>query len=107
MIESLLDRPVPFSYYQSLIGDRVLPPDSPMETIFEVTADSGKATGAALRALHHAIVGSDVDVKLCYCSVYEECWTASMQEIVKRSRGIKPPRSRQVESCRDRPESGI
>jgi hypothetical protein len=85
----------------------VLPAGSPQETIFSVAVEDGDAAPALVRALGREILAGSVNVEVCYCSVYEQCWTASAQELVNRRRGVKTDGSRRVESCSGMPVSGI
>ncbi len=70
----------------SVINGRVLGVESAPEVIFavDVRAEGGEPDGP--RRLATAIFDNSVDVTLCYCSVYDECWTARMQDIFNRSR---------------------
>jgi len=56
-----------------LLNRRVLSPDSEIEAfVFEDST----------HALRNSILNGDLDITLCYCSVYEECWVTSMQSYV-------------------------
>lgn len=57
----------------SLLNERVLSPDS------EIKAFSIEDSTRSLRS---SILVGDLDITLCYCSVYEECWVTSMQNYV-------------------------
>ena len=61
----------------SLIGGRVLGVDAEREVIFgtDVRADA-----------EDPIFKGNVDVMLCYCSVYDECWTVQLQNLMNRRR---------------------
>ncbi|MEM1116558.1 MAG: hypothetical protein AAF845_13760 [Bacteroidota bacterium] len=95
-------------YYQSLITGRVLPATT-RESMFRLAADTLSAdtlSGAAVLALRQAVLDGDIDVSLCYCSVYDTCWTSRLQDTIGRSRGeVVPPEA--VETCEGRPQSGI
>ena len=94
--------------YQSLIDGRVLPSDSPKETFFEATEESGAGTRESIALLRDAIFEGMVDVVVCYCSVYEECWTSSLQDMVRRTRGGEiPSDTREVDGCDAVKRSGI
>ncbi len=94
--------------YTSLINGRVFPPDSPHENIFRVVADSGVTTPAFIALLHDAIYDERVDVAVCFCSVYEECWISNLQNMIRRTRGDAiPNESREVDDCDSMQRSGI
>lgn len=76
--------------YKSLINGQVLPVDSEREVIFAVAEASG-STPALVAALRRGLLEGSVDVEVCYCSVYDECWTASLQNVLARSRGDEVP----------------
>lgn len=57
----------------SLLNERVLSPDS------EINAFSIEDS---TRSLRRSILFGDLDITLCHCSVYEECWVTSMQNYV-------------------------
>ena len=70
----------------SLIGGRVLGVDAEPETIFAIDAKAESTDSDASRRLATAIFDGSVDVALCYCSVYDECWVARLQDIMRRRR---------------------
>lgn len=70
--------------YQSMISGRVLPGES----------------------LARAIWLGSVDVSVCYCSVYDQCWVANLQDMIRRGRGETAPlENRETDRCGDRPRS--
>ncbi len=94
--------------YTSFINGRVFPPDSPQETIFRVVADSGVTSPAFITLLQDAIYDHRVDVAVCFCSVYEECWISNLQNMIRRTRGdAMPNESREVDDCDSMQRSGI
>lgn len=93
--------------YHSLINGRVLPPNSEKITILRVSRDSAEAPGVLMQRLRESIVERNLDVRVCYCSVYDECWTARMHDVVGRAQGVAVPSSRPAESCETAPSSGI
>ena len=94
--------------YTSFINGRVFPPDSPQETILRVVADSGVTTPAFITLLEDAIFDERVDVAVCFCSVYEECWISNLQNMIRRLRGdAMPNESREVDDCDSMQRSGI
>ena len=107
VIRTTLEEPGTVNAYHSLINGRVLPSGFPEETIFTLAVDDGGAASALVPALRREILEGSLDVELCYCSVYDECWTASMQDVIKRLRGVEALRSRQTDSCLDMPVSAI
>ena len=74
----------------SLIGGRVLGVDSEPETIFAVDVRADSPDPNASLRLAAPIFDGSVDVALCYCSVYDECWITRLQDIMNRSRGSPP-----------------
>ena len=81
-------------FYRSMINGRVLPLDSQKESIFRITEDYGPAARELAESLRREILEGTIDVTVCYCSVYDECWISSLQDLLKRSRGVKPPAAR-------------
>ena len=91
-----------------MIGGRVLPTNSRQETFFEIMEESGAGTRKLIALLRDAIFEGMVDVTVCYCSVYEECWTSSLQDMIRRTRGVEiPSGSREVDGCDAVKHSGI
>lgn len=103
------DKVANMSSYQSLINGRVLPLNSPQELIFRIQSPSDKLESDLAGKLSKAILNEELDVRLCYCSVYDECWTASMMDVTKRAQGksVLTREERKVESCPVEEESGI
>ncbi len=101
------EAPTEYDYYYSLINGRVLPTNEP-ETIFAVADSSGSHAAAAMMQLREGVLAGTVDVAVCYCSVYDECWTSSLQDLLRRSRGKAALReTRVVANCEAAPQSGI
>lgn len=98
-----------YSDYQSLIKGRVMPPSSSQELIFRIESSAENREGNLAEILGKAINEETLDVALCYCSVYDECWTTYMSDIVKRAKVEQVPKreERIVESCETMEESGI
>ena len=74
-------------FTQSLINGRVFPPNPEPETIFALTSESGGTEREAIAQLSQAILEGAIDVTVCYSSVYDECWTSSLQDVLRRLRG--------------------
>lgn len=93
----------------SLINGRVLPPDSDEESIFFLRADTTKEQKDIYLTLQNEILDGNINISVCYCSVYEECWTSDMQTLLKRYRGekVSTKNPQKIESCRDLDTSGI
>ncbi len=83
-------------FYRSMINGRVLPTNSPGESIFRVTEDNGPAARELVASLRREILEGTIDVTVCYCSVYDECWSSSLQDMLKRWRGVEAPSDSQV-----------
>lgn len=95
------------SYY-SLISGTVLPRDSEPEVIFRLTEEDGAAAPELIAVLRREILEGQIDVTLCYCSVYDECWTSGLQDVIQRSRGVETAvGERRVDDCDRAPRSGI
>jgi hypothetical protein len=91
--------------YTSLINGRVLPAGE-REVIFRVAGDP--LPTPLVTALREQVSSGVLDVTVCYCSVFDECWVATMQEVVARSRGVAVSREeRSVRECRSATVSGI
>lgn len=94
--------------YRSQVSGRVFPADSQGEAFFAVEPESGEAARELVPILRREIETGRLDVEVCYCSVFEDCWIARLQDIVARSRVAEPGvGSRQVESCAGADVSGI
>jgi hypothetical protein len=97
------------SDYQSLIQGSVLPPDSGQELIFRVTSDANDPISDLAIQMGRAILDGDINISVCYCSVYDECWTSELSHLIRKSRGERVP-SRddlRVSSCSAMQQSGI
>lgn len=99
--------PLEVDTYYSLIRGRVLPRDSSPEVIFRLTEEGGVAAPALIALLRREMLEGRLDVEVCYCSVFEECWTSSLQDVLRRSRGEPASSERAVKSCDRAPQSGI
>ena len=73
----------------SLIGGRVLGVSSEIETVFAVDLRADANDPDATLRVAEAFFNEAADVELCYCSVYDECWTARLQDIMNRKRGAR------------------
>jgi hypothetical protein len=96
-------------WYQSLITGRVLPRSSSQELIFRIQSPSENPGSGLADRLSEAISEEEIDVRLCYCSVYDECWTTRMSDVMTRARGGRVPtrEERRVERCPTMEASGI
>ncbi len=95
-------------FNRSLINGRVLPLNSSKLDIFSMTADSGAVEREVAALLGRTILEGDLDVTVCYCSVYDECWTSSLQNALSRARGVeKPIDLGEVDDCDSAKHSGI
>lgn len=110
MLRRVADGPVSLTGRSfSLINGAVLPPSSAREEIFELATDDVASPEGLIADLRQAVIGGEVDVTTCYCSVYGACWSSSLQELLARHRGEQgsSPESGRVESCEDAAASGI
>jgi hypothetical protein len=97
------------SDYQSLIQGSVLPPDSEKELIFRVTSfEENPQTNLAIQ-MGRSIMQENLNVNICYCSVYDECWTTQLSHLIKKANGDQIPsrEERRVSSCSAFEQSGI
>lgn len=84
----------------SLINGRVLPPEPEREVIFEIEEDEVVAPDGLLDSLQRSVLDGSVDVTVCYCSVYDECWNSALQGLQARMRGEwSSTEAARVESC--------
>ncbi|MEM9664345.1 MAG: hypothetical protein AAF970_05385 [Bacteroidota bacterium] len=96
-------------YRQSLAGGRVLAAGQG-DAIFTLTSEMSRSPETGRRAvagMRQAIVDGALEVTVCYCSVYDECWTISMQNMLGAASAEAPPGNQPVESCDGAPRSGI
>lgn len=109
LLQRVADGPVTvLGWTRSLINGGVLGPGSSRETIFELEDDEVEGSVDLVGTLQEAILDGSVDVTVCYCSVYGECWTSSLQEVTRASRGEAPPAgASEVENCEGAARSGI
>lgn len=92
----------------SLINGVVLGAGSDGETIFSLAAAHQTPDSRAIPQLGRGLTDGSVDIEVCYCSVYEDCWTANLQAIMSRASAAKPPPAAvEVESCDAAHRSGI
>ncbi|NBC25731.1 MAG: hypothetical protein GVY08_07790 [Bacteroidetes bacterium] len=95
--------------YHSLIKGRVLPPNSGQELIFRITSIAESQESNLAMQMGRAILEKNMDINICYCSVYDECWTTRLSHLIDRSNGEQIP-SREdlrVSSCSAMKQSGI
>ena len=104
---TIMEGPTRVSAYQSLINGQVLPANSREERILEISAETAEMNAEPTRVLSRKILEGAVDVQVCYCSVYDECWMSRMQDFLDRSRAGQPARGRLVDHCSAMPTSGI
>ncbi|NGP86752.1 hypothetical protein [Fodinibius halophilus] len=97
--------------YQSFINKRVLPNKSERQDIFRISINDTNSTGKLfLSQLGKEVSKQHLNITLCYCSVYEQCWISKMfnpnhatTESSAPTYGYKKP----VESCREIQNSDI
>jgi hypothetical protein len=86
-----------------LLNNKVLSPGDE-EIIFTAVSDSSKRNPGALPPLAQEMLAGDVDLVLCYCSVYGECWITTMQRRLKAMPNIAADRSSSAQGERTRDE---
>ena len=100
--------PEQVAWYFSLARGRVLPRDSDAEVIFRLAPEDVAVAPDLIERLSREAYEGKIDVAICYCSVYDECWTSRLQDLVQRSRGLEAfDGGRSVESCDAAPRSAI
>lgn len=80
----------------SLLSGDVIPPQSQRQTIFALGAD---APDPLVRGLFREITEGRLNMTVCYCSVYGQCWVATLQGRMGVMRGQDPSRHRSVGDC--------
>lgn len=93
----------------NLINGSVLPPRSDQESIYEFNADTSNVRKELFYKFRNQILEGNLNINICYCSVYDQCWTADMQNSLKRYRGEEALNKSElkVQNCKDFPVSGI
>ena len=95
-------------YYQSLINGRVLPTGSEREVIFQIEAEADSVVEKLARDLSEAVMDGRLELRVCYCSVYDECWESSLQRAFGRFRGEETGEvARKISGCDDVTSSRI
>lgn len=95
-------------YYYSLISGRVLPRDSTPEVILRLEAASGSAAPKLAETLSTEIIEGRINVTLCYCSVYDQCWISSLSDVLDRTRSTSHATgAREVDGCGQEQASSI
>jgi hypothetical protein len=114
-----LERSPELSDYVDLINGDVLSADQGYFEIFQLsvsdvdTARADTASRTVLRRLEDRIESGSLDVRICYCSVFGECWVTTLQQQIdpedRRSAGgaFTGDGTRRVETCTGQPESDI
>jgi len=92
-------------YSVSLISGSVLPPQSEREDIFSM--EDGAGPTPLLWRLKEEVRENNLDVTVCYCSVYDQCWRTTLQNSLRVLRGEDPSRHRSVDDCEGVAQSGI
>jgi hypothetical protein len=98
--------PDSIGYSLSLISGQVLPPQSEREDLFALEADDDTEL-RSVRQMQRAVREGELNVTVCYCSVYEQCWRTTMQDGLRVMRGGDPVRHQSVEGCEGVAQSGI
>ena len=115
LLESIGQRRTSLS--SNLINDGVLSPGEERRSA-TVVSDSSQRTGG-YPLLAQGILDGSIDLVLCYCSVYDECWLTTMQRRLRGMQDFTDQRSsssggsaqeevyEKVESCQGVESSGI
>ena len=109
VINSFNFRSDEMSDYQSLIQGSVLPPDSEQEMIFRVASSAENPQTNLAIQIGRSILQENLNITICYCSVYDECWTTQLSHLIKKTNGEQVPtrEERRVSSCSAFEQSGI
>src|SRR5699024_1197021 len=94
----------------SAINGRVLPVNSNRESLFYLEADSTEKNEQELiLKLSQKILDGEINVSVCYCSVFEKCWITSMEKVIQRFKNSDGTIEvvQNVESCKEIEVSGI
>jgi len=94
---------------QSLVSGEVVPPSTEKELIYRVASTATNQNRDLVYQMSTSISNMDIDLEVCYCSVYDECWTTRLSYVEKRFRGEQVPtrKERRVSSCSAFEQSGI
>lgn len=94
---------------QSLVSGEVVPPSTEKELIYRVASTATNQNKDLVYQMSTSISNMDIDLEVCYCSVYDECWTTKLSYVEKRFRGEKVPtrEERRVSKCSIQEQSGI
>lgn len=114
-LEERIDGNPDLGIYQDFVNGGVLPSNSPMDDIFRLTAvEEDTDSREVLQAFQQRTEEGIVDLTICYCSIYEECWATSLQsqhvgtQSQEGNTGKNTPHgTRRVESCEGRANSEI
>lgn len=62
-----------------------------------------------MESVKEAVLEGTVDVTVCYCSVYDTCWMATLQEVMQRPQDKVPTpvTTGERDDCDAVPASGI
>jgi hypothetical protein len=71
----------------SVVANYVMPPGAEVRFL----EFSQSANPAVFAALQHAVFSPDLQLNVCYCSIFDECWQADLTEL-----SLQPT---QVEAC--------
>ena len=101
------DEELSLDAYYSVVNGQVLPADSERESVFRLTSHGDADRTKLVESLRRAIGANELDVTLCYCSVYEECWVTRMQDVFAGMRGVESEGVEAVSDCSVVTRSGI
>src|SRR5699024_5925670 len=94
----------------STINGRVLPVNSNKESLFYLEADSTEKNEQELiLKLSQKILDGEINVSVCYCSVFKKCWITSMKKVIQRFKNSDGTIEvvQNAESCKEIEVSGI
>lgn len=102
---AVIGEPYEQDLWFSLVNGRVLRPGEEYAILRTVEGTQAPRVASAVRDQMRESV---LDVHICYCSVYNECWVTTMQEVIGRLEGVTIAHdSRRVRSCARQLVSGI
>ncbi len=99
---------VRISDHVSTINSIVLPPNIRYDDIFRLDFENRKKANEIIyQNFRDEIENGNINITVCYCSVYEQCWITEMIDSETNREILKLSSSRQVESCKNVPTSDI
>lgn len=107
LIDTTIEESPPLNLYRSLINNDVLPPGSERQDIFRIRSiDKNNESKKVVDKFYSQIVNNKININLCYCSIYDECWITTMID-ESNKKELAPGDQRPIESCKEVENSNI